>query len=499
MDDHGLPLSVVATSRNDDHGANLRRRMQTFVNAFIAQCQRHDLRAELILVEWNPPADRPRLAETLRWPADPSPCEVRIIEVPAALHRRLPNSQALPLFQMIGKNVGIRRARGRFVLATNIDVLFNDELFRFFRGGEMRPGMMYRIDRTDVDSDVPADAPVEQQLAYCRTHPIRLDCRYGYFRLDESGCIAPEPDDVIAGDGIALKMGFFPVERDRAGRAYRWCGDEAVVVVKPRQEPPRRLEVELEPGPCLKRVPFSLRVEDEQGALVAEGFVGTHGVVSVALPPCHGTARTFRFRPLSERVPLPDDYRPLDLRVYRVGWSPALGDEPGFRFDPLGRSRVWPNVARFLGRLARRCRNRRFVPCRLHRGACGDFTLMAREHWLDLQGYPELPIYSSNLDTLLCWAAICSGVEEVILDAPMRIYHIDHSLGSGVTPEGEGLLFERLSRKGIPFMTVEELYGHVREIVRLGTPRLFNRDDWGMRDEELLETRVGPRRSGRVA
>src|SRR5947208_13551885 len=107
MDDREPMLSVVATSRNDDHGGSLTRRMQTFVNAFISQCQRHDLRAELILVEWNPPADRPRLAEALKWPADPSPCEVRIIEVPETLHRRFKCAEALPLFQMIGKNVGI--------------------------------------------------------------------------------------------------------------------------------------------------------------------------------------------------------------------------------------------------------------------------------------------------------------------------------------------------------------------------------------------------------
>ncbi len=31
---------------------------------------------------------------------------------------------------MIAKNVGIRRARGAFILCTNIDILFSDALFR---------------------------------------------------------------------------------------------------------------------------------------------------------------------------------------------------------------------------------------------------------------------------------------------------------------------------------------------------------------------------------
>ena len=66
-------LSVVVTSRNDDHGASLLRRMQTFVNAFIGQCQRHHLEAELVLVEWNPPPDRPRFINALQWPENTAP------------------------------------------------------------------------------------------------------------------------------------------------------------------------------------------------------------------------------------------------------------------------------------------------------------------------------------------------------------------------------------------------------------------------------------------
>ena len=46
-------FSVVATSRNDDHGGNLLQRMRHFVDGFAAQCRRHGLAAELILVEWK--------------------------------------------------------------------------------------------------------------------------------------------------------------------------------------------------------------------------------------------------------------------------------------------------------------------------------------------------------------------------------------------------------------------------------------------------------------
>ena len=52
---------------------------------------------------------------------------------PSVLHRRLKYADRLPLFQMIAKNVGIRRAKGQFVLATNIDILFSDELIAIHR------------------------------------------------------------------------------------------------------------------------------------------------------------------------------------------------------------------------------------------------------------------------------------------------------------------------------------------------------------------------------
>jgi len=66
-------LSVIAASRNDEHGGNLLGRTQIFVEAWINQAKRHNISSELILVEWNPPKDRERLAKALRWPADTGP------------------------------------------------------------------------------------------------------------------------------------------------------------------------------------------------------------------------------------------------------------------------------------------------------------------------------------------------------------------------------------------------------------------------------------------
>jgi hypothetical protein len=161
-------LSVVATSRNDEHGGHLLARMQLFVEGLSEQAARFGLPVELVLVEWNPPTDRPPLVEALRW-APHDNFQPRVITVPAEVHRTFPHADGLPLFQMIGKNVGIRRSTAPFVLATNIDILFSDELFGFLKTG-LKPNAMYRVDRHDVQANL--EGPELPSPAECRALPV---------------------------------------------------------------------------------------------------------------------------------------------------------------------------------------------------------------------------------------------------------------------------------------------------------------------------------------
>jgi hypothetical protein len=350
----GPYLSVVVTSRNDDHGGSLLRRMQIFVDGLLGQCARHRLDAELIVVEWNPPPDRPPLAEALRWPRDLAADRVRIIEVPAARHRRYRHSDVLPLFQMIAKNAGIRRARGRFVLATNVDILFSDELVRFLAEQRLEPSKMYRIDRHDVMADVPFPAGLDVQLAWCRSHLLRVNARETF---------ALHPD----GRRVSLP----PVRRAA------------------------------------------------QAALLAAGRMA-----------------------------------PGALRGLKklVGWP-----------NPYGRLR------------------------RLHTNGAGDFTLLSRETWNELRGYPELEMFSFHLDSVLCYAAHYAGATETVLADPMRIYHIEHAAGSGWTPEGEGKLFARLAAAKVPRLSDRMVLEWALQMQTLQAPVVFNRDDWGLAGEELPE------------
>jgi hypothetical protein len=126
-------------------------------------------------------------------------------------------------------------------------------------------------------------------------------------------------------------------------------------------------------------------------------------------------------------------------------------------------------------------------PAHLHTNACGDFTLLAREHWLDLRAYPEFDLFSMNIDSVFCYSAHYGGAPEEVLPDPIRIYHIEHAAGSGWTPEGQTALFERVRSKGMSWIDYHELIDWARQMSRLRLPMIFNRDDWGLANEDLRE------------
>lgn len=775
-------ISLVVTARNDDHGGNLLGRMQAFVSGWIGQARQFQIPSEMIIVEWNPPQDRLRLAEALHWPQDLGPCQVRFIEVAPEVHRRFAHAEALPLYQMIAKNAGIRRARAPFVLVTNIDILFSSELARFLGERRLQPDRMYRMDRHDVMSQVPVDAPVEEQLDFCRTHLIRVNVREGTYNVSPEGRPVLSPGDIASVDsGILFGKGWLPVERYTAQEPFRWAGQSAELLLDRPPESVSGLLVDLEPGPGTGNAPLDLevigddfevlahvtvdrrsrlrlplatrvparlwfrvhqggvptdrdprilnfrafrfewerRVESRRASeaatlrpigrrnlVVASWFALQHVIdrlakggrlvrLTVPVSPrmrrmlksyveWRGFAGMLRnvvpylrrrwsfqaqarpgedifpsnsgltpgagwrmlddyrgetFRRASDRAevivaasaagsgeiglqlePYPDKTRTLEIalldssgqpvakrcvnglafvrfgiahtpgrtqvlrlgvrgvgpsldaaaeevRVYWCGWLPkeessnqsAILSQPwgaGWRFHPAIGAMTSQGAAELVvrtpecgtkplfidletssplefqvrdaagdilanfsahGRTVQRLElplesGRTYAlqltasgpfraygcdftetpgqrpPGFVHTNACGDFTLMARDHWFDLRGYPEFDLFSMNLDSVLCVAAHHGGAREEMLVDPMRIYHIEHGTGSGWTPEGQAKLFERIAARGLSFVDNDEVLGWAAQMSRLKAPMIFNHEDWGLAGFDLKET-----------
>lgn len=341
-------ISFVATARNDNHGGQLLQRMQVFIDALIEQCARHRLSAELVLVEWNPPSGVPGLAEALAWPEECEWCPVRVVQVPPSIHGRFKYSDQLPLFQMIAKNVGIRRSRAPYVCCTNVDILFNHELMTYLAAKRLREREIYRVDRYDVPATVPVGVGIDAQLAYCAGNVRVINRRFG--------------------------------------------------------------SVDVQSG-------------ESQG---------------VDLPP------------------------------------PKL---PGIR-------KLVPAFAKenLLYRGVRRRASRRAQP---HTNAAGDFTLLHRRIWDVLKGYPELEVFSLHIDSLLIYQAIQAGSHQRVLSEPMRIYHIDHSMGW--TFEAAAGKVSGRSAGDVPHVTEAQLLDWITSMRSGGRPLPFNSDNWGLATDDLPE------------
>jgi len=312
-------LSVVVTARNDDHGGNLLGRMQAFVSGWIAQAKRFNISSELILVEWNPTPERPRLHQALEWPDDFGPCQVRFIEVPAELHRRYAHAEALPLYQMIAKNVGIRRARGEFILATNIDILFSSELAEFFASRRLEDGHMYRMDRHDAMSDVPVREPIEEQIAWCGAHLIRINRREGTFNVSPSGDPILSPGDVAAPEtGVLFGKGWLPVERYTRQEPFRWAGQLSELLLRRPPDGAAALEIDLEPGPGTGGEPLDLEVVGAAHQTVARVSTDRRSRLRLPLAPPYPEVLSFRVHGPS--CPTVRDPRVLNFRVFRLEW-----------------------------------------------------------------------------------------------------------------------------------------------------------------------------------
>jgi len=173
-------LSSIVVGRNDNYGGDFLHRFQVFINNQLALWERYKLPAELIIVEWNPPDDKPRFKDVLRIPANLVYASVRIIEVSPTLHQRFPKADRIKLFEYVGKNVGMRRSVGEYVLTTNTDLIYAPELVKFFAERKLDSNALYRVDRADFDGvTIPLDVSPEEQIKLAQSHLIYTHNPYG--------------------------------------------------------------------------------------------------------------------------------------------------------------------------------------------------------------------------------------------------------------------------------------------------------------------------------
>jgi len=314
------------------------QRMQVAFDSLLEQLEEYRFDSELVLVDWNPPVDRPLLKDVISWPDRLEYCTIRSIVVPPSVHRRYKGAEALPLYWSVATNVGVRRSRGQFVLVATAGLLYSNEMIEYFASRALKPDRIYRTDRCGVDRAVSDCATREERLNFSKTHVLYIQSR-------------------------------------------RPSGDSTI-----------------------------------------------------------------------------------------------------------------PN---------------------LHTRGAGDFLLLSRDQWQRLHGVPEIDIPSARVDGLLCYMAYAAGLAEVVLEEPMRLYHIDHdnkwgtrreevgnwvykALSSSLIPRPLRDVGLRVARRIMPGVIRTELRGvrtlstweyHRlrREIVTGKRSYTYNDESWGLGNDSLEE------------
>jgi hypothetical protein len=182
-------------------------------------------------------------------------------------------------------------------------------------------------------------------------------------------------------------------------------------------------------------------------------------------------------------VPLLQDVRMLDLRMFSIRWG-GTSANPDWKLEVVTSQPAldWTGGTITQSPFATRMRD----PQYLHTNACGDFTMLSRDAWFALRGYPELPIWPTHLDSVFCYAAYHAGIREVVLTDPMRVFHIDHA--AIWTPDSEEERVARAAKMGITLVRYRALLKYCHYMRRFNAPMIFTPENWGLADIELTES-----------
>ena len=169
-------LSIVGWARNDGYTPNYAKRLEHALGFLVRQLDKHKVPSEVIVVEWNPPPDRPLMAELLSSLGGAGHVSVRVIVVPPHHHEGPQGWRKRGMHVNNAANVGIRRARGRFVTPKALDTFYSEQLVSRLGRLDLEEGYVYRCDRLDarMEDESWLDLPDAELLESLACRPQRL-------------------------------------------------------------------------------------------------------------------------------------------------------------------------------------------------------------------------------------------------------------------------------------------------------------------------------------
>lgn len=167
-------ISFVVTARNDNYGGHFLNRLNSFVRVADELSQKNHLDSEIIVVEYNPPKNKKRLYEEMSH-LRLQKVSIRFIQIPQSFHRKFKNSDKNPLFEYLAKNIGIRRAKGEYIIAMNPDIILSKELIEFISKRKLEDNIFYRVNRHDISLyKIKQNWNIDKILKECRKKTTKI-------------------------------------------------------------------------------------------------------------------------------------------------------------------------------------------------------------------------------------------------------------------------------------------------------------------------------------
>jgi hypothetical protein len=163
-----MKLSVVILSRNDNYGGDLNTRAKFCINTMLAEFD------EVVYVDWNTEPGKPPLTDDIDISVNPD--RLKVVVVSPADARRVMGEENYMRGQkccdVLGRNVGIRRATGDYIVSTNIDIICPRRAYIEDMIRQIPKNGMITLARYGVDRDAVKDIHEKCQGDYRETRDV---------------------------------------------------------------------------------------------------------------------------------------------------------------------------------------------------------------------------------------------------------------------------------------------------------------------------------------
>jgi hypothetical protein len=144
-------VSIVLTGRNDGYGGDFVGRFLATLRFNSRELSARGIPHEFVLVEWAPIPGAQLLADLVDAGCPASVTDAfRTVVVDPAYHEAVTLNPRLKYQEYIAKNVGIRRARGEYLITSNCDIFLSRRILERLDARDLQPNVLYRAPRWDL-------------------------------------------------------------------------------------------------------------------------------------------------------------------------------------------------------------------------------------------------------------------------------------------------------------------------------------------------------------